>query len=232
STGDWDWVERTVAEIRRDDLPEELRVTLEIPDAVIKALRGDPDTDDRIRAIEPLLGATTDPGIEAEFRWAQAWVAVAGGLWKEAFDRGFYQAGVAPSTSNEVCYLIASRAALWSGDLRSAQNALGKIEATSSHGTWIACSCDTLAAGVAALEGRKEEAATLYVSAIEVWRALDTPFDLAMCGLDFAALVGVDNHQARVAALEARAIFAELGAKPFLERLEAALHSPSEVSAL
>jgi len=231
STGDWDWVERTAAEILRDDLPNELRVTLEIPHAVIRALRGDPRTDDRMRAIEPLVEASTDPGTEADLRWAQAWVALALGRWNEAFDRGFYQTGIAPSISNEVRYLIASRAALWSGDLRNAQNALAKIEATGSRGTWIACYCDTLAAGVAALERRKEEATMAYVRAIEVWRGLDTPFDLAMCELDFAMLVGVDNPEANAAAQEAREVFTELGAKPFLERLENVMHSPSEFEA-
>jgi hypothetical protein len=76
-------------------------------------------------------------------------------------------------------------------------------------------------AGMAALEGRAEQASQAYREAIEAWRALECPLDLALCELDFVLVLSPD-HGCASAAKEAREIFTELGAKPFLERLDQA----------
>jgi hypothetical protein len=79
----------------------------------------------------------------------------------------------------------------------------------------------TSEAGLAALEGRVEAATEAYREAIEAWRALDCTLDLALCELDLVLLLGSDHPDA-TAGKEARDIFTELGAKPFLERLNRA----------
>ena len=86
------------------------------------------------------------------------------------------------------------------------------------RGRWMAAARLTAEAGLAALEGRVEEAAEAYRGAIEAWRALDCTLDLALCELDLVLLLGPDHPDA-TAAKEARDIFTQLGAKPFLERL-------------
>lgn len=74
---------------------------------------------------------------------------------------------------------------------------------------------------MAALEERAEEAAETYRGAIQAWRALGCTLDLALCELDLVLLLGPDHPDA-TAAKEARDIFTQLGAKPFLERLDRA----------
>ena len=66
-----------------------------------------------------------------------------------------------------------------------------------------------------------EEAAEAYRGAIEAWRALKCTLDLALCELDLVLLFGPDHPDA-TGAKEARDIFTQLGAKPFLERLNRA----------
>jgi hypothetical protein len=80
----------------------------------------------------------------------------------------------------------------------------------------------TAEAGSAALEGRVDEAAGSYREAIDAWRALKCTLDLALCELDLVLLLG-SNCPETTAAKEAMDIFADLGAKPFLERLNRAL---------
>ena len=92
---------------------------------------------------------------------------------------------------------------------------------TGSPGEWMAAERLTVEAGVAALEGRVEEAAETYREAIEAWQALECTLDLALCELDLVLLLGpgVPNDSATK---EAREIFTHLGARPFLERLNRA----------
>ena len=82
----------------------------------------------------------------------------------------------------------------------------------------------TLEAGIAALEGRLDEAAERYGAALDAWRALDDTLSLALCELDLVTLLGA-AHPAAVAGKEAEDIFTQLGAVPFLERLAAARSS-------
>jgi len=86
------------------------------------------------------------------------------------------------------------------------------------RGRWMTAERLTMEAGLAALEGRVQEAAETYRRAVEAWRALDCTLDLALCELDRVLLLGPDHPDATMAK-EARDIFTELGAKPFLERL-------------
>ena len=78
------------------------------------------------------------------------------------------------------------------------------------------------------LDGRADEAASSYQDCAHAFKDLGCPFDLALLQLDFVTLAP-DHLEARAGADEAREIFERLGAKPFLERLEAALSSASEV---
>ena len=79
----------------------------------------------------------------------------------------------------------------------------------------------TAEAGVAALEERHDEAATAYAGALDAWRAINSPLDLALCALDRAILRGSDPA-AGGEDDEAREIFTRIGAAPFLARLDRA----------
>ena len=120
---------------------------------------------------------------------------------------------------------IQTRACLWLRDVEGAQEALTAMKAF--RGRRVAAARLTAEAGLAALEERAEEATETYREAIEARRALECTLDLALCELDLVLLLGPDHPEATVAK-EAKDIFTQLGAKPFLERLDRATGSEQQ----
>jgi hypothetical protein len=125
-----------------------------------------------------------------------------------------------PSGVNSPAALaVQMRAALWLGDATRARETLDGMGGF--RGRWMAAVRLTAEAGLITLEGRRDDAVTAYARALEAWRALDSPLDLALCALDRAVLRGpgpADSGEDD----EAREIFTRLGATPFLARLERA----------
>jgi hypothetical protein len=116
-------------------------------------------------------------------------------------------------------------AALWLGDAARARTALAAMQAF--RGRWMAATRLTGEAGIASLEGRYEAAAAAYARALEAWRELDSPLDLAMCGLDRASVRGAEVP-AGDEDDEAREIFTRIGAVPLLARLDRAVEAASK----
>ena len=88
---------------------------------------------------------------------------------------------------------------------------------------------DPMRAGLAALEGRREEASSGYREALDAWSSMDVPIDYAFTAIDAITLLPGDPL-AIEAADRARAILTELGDKPLLERLTMA-EQPASVEA-
>lgn len=110
---------------------------------------------------------------------------------------------------------IAGRAALW---LRDADAARRAIEAGQFiRGRWVHATLTTISAGLAALEGRHDDAGREYGTAVAEFRQLDCEFDACMATLDQVLLLGA---AATPLVEEARDCLGRLGAKPFLEVLE------------
>ena len=139
-----------------------------------------------------------------------------------AFAKGMFAAREGPSASYAfVSVTTAGRAALWLLDPQRVAPAVEHLAAAQVHGGWIDAVRMGLEAGRAVLEGRTKEGATLFTEATTALRDLEVPFDLALTQLDRITVLGADHLDSPAAAEEARAIFERLGAKPFLERLEA-----------
>ncbi len=120
---------------------------------------------------------------------------------------------------------IAARAALWLGqtdDLRELLAAMQRLRGRAS-----AAQRRTTEAGLAALEGHVDEAADIYVDAIEQWRNVDSVLDLALSELDLVLVLGADHPSATVAK-EARDIFVQIGAATMLDRLNQVTDATAE----
>ena len=118
------------------------------------------------------------------------------------------------------------RAALWSDDAPKVRELADRLDADpGSAGSTVAARISARA-GIAALDGRLDDAVAGYRDAIARFRAVNHEFDVACTSLDFVLVVGPENPAARAAAEEARAIFERVGARPYLEHLEAALARP------
>jgi ATP/maltotriose-dependent transcriptional regulator MalT len=194
--------------------------------SMFEGLRGD-IAPARARLLEleaRIADESTSPQDIAELRVVESWLELADGSCEEAHDRALRASRSDPGGWSEIQGLVhACRAALWLGDLHRARSAFDALERTRKHGAWLECARDTLRAGILALDGDVKQAIATYFGVAGRWRNLGVPFDLALAHLDMATLVGPEHAEALEAAEEAREILTRLGAKPFLERLDAAL---------
>jgi predicted ATPase len=92
-------------------------------------------------------------------------------------------------------------------------------------------------AGIAALEGNRDEAIALYRAAFAGFRSYGVKFELALTILDMATFLGSDDPSVKPLVDESRQILTDLGANPLLDRLAAletrpkALRAADQVSA-
>jgi class 3 adenylate cyclase/tetratricopeptide (TPR) repeat protein len=151
---------------------------------------------------------------------ALALVLYASGEFVEARDTAAEAVALDPLGINStVLIALEARACIWLHDvdgLRQALESAGRV-----RGRWIAAVRAEIEAALAALEGRVEDAASLYNVALDSWRSLNCNWDLALTELELVYLLGAE-HPSAVVGKEAGDLFAQLGALPFAARLEAA----------
>jgi hypothetical protein len=124
---------------------------------------------------------------------------------------------------NGFCVVPAVRAALWLGDPERARVAADRLDADPSPGRSWEANRVAARAGIAALEGHQADAIQGFLDALRRFPELGLEFEVARVALDFVLLLGPDVPEARSAGEGARAIFERVGAKPYLERLDAAM---------
>jgi tetratricopeptide (TPR) repeat protein len=127
-----------------------------------------------------------------------------------------------PSQAPEF-YYRAARPALWARDVAEARRLAGLMAGTGGYGPLVAARKATLAAGLAALDGRSAEAMNLYREALKGWRGTGAVWDEALTGIDMAELLDSNDPEVAEAVASTRVILERLRAKPYLERLEAAV---------
>jgi class 3 adenylate cyclase/tetratricopeptide (TPR) repeat protein len=219
--GAWSDTRAAIAELGQRELPLDQRAYLGCNEAVLAALTGDPEEAatcferhaDRMTATELVTGRAT-------YLMDRALASLGTDDIEAARQESAEAVSADPTGINSPRALaIQARACLWLRDAEGARTALAEMKAF--RGRRVAAARLTVEAGLAALEGRVEESADAYREAIEAWRALECTLDLALCELDLVLLLG-PAHPDATAAKEARDIFTQLGAKPFLERLNRA----------
>ncbi len=176
-----------------------------------------------LREIEQLLEGETDPQAMSHLPDARAIVALAQGepeIAEAAADR---MLELFPSSPDAFTWSIVARTALWARDAERAARALARHRASGSHGPAIEATRSTISAGLTALSGLRDEARMTYRTALRGWRDLGLPFDEALTAIDMATLLDPADLEVRAAAESAREVLTRLGARPFLERLDAAL---------
>jgi class 3 adenylate cyclase/tetratricopeptide (TPR) repeat protein len=193
--------------------------------ALLRVARGEP-SDATLASLETLALQTTDAFGPAAVHVLRGDRALLAGEHVEAC-RELLAAAVEPNLG-EVFLVRAMRAALWGRDIVTAREIADRLDAHPSSLTSITAARIAARAGIATLEGRLDEAVAGYRDALERYRAAGEDFELACAGLDFVLLVGGDHPATRGAATEARTIFERAGARPYLERLEAATATPTQ----
>jgi class 3 adenylate cyclase/tetratricopeptide (TPR) repeat protein len=176
--------------------------------------------DSIIGRIDTLMAEVSDPFATAAHQILLADQALVGGDYALA-DR---EATAHPGSAYASLLIpIAVRAALWGRDIERAREVADLLDADPASGQGIAAVRIAARAGIAALEGHRDEAVAGYRHALARLRDLGDAFEFARTGLDFVLLVGPEEPAARAAGEEARVIFERVGARPYLDRLAAAM---------
>jgi hypothetical protein len=166
--------------------------------------------------------ADASPGFEDVLLERRAAIAFAAGRLTESRELWRRYASVSPLNA-PVALAKAGRAALWAGDGAGIRADLEALVGTGARGRWPKASRLTLEAGLAALAGQQAEARTRYRDAQRAWREIGFAWDEALTCLDLVIALGPADPDAPASAEQARQVFRDLGARPFLERLEAGL---------
>ena len=175
----------------------------------------------------------TDPQYESYGHWAEAWGHLAAGRYAEV--------GSAVETAVRVtnyfrplAWPIAAHAAIWAGDHRGARAVLEAFDGAALRGAAVELDQATTRAAVAGLEGRTNDALVGFRDAIKGFNSHGLAFDAALATIDLVSVLGeAELATPEVAGFvdDARATLTRIGARPFLDRLDAALKrepAPSE----
>jgi class 3 adenylate cyclase/tetratricopeptide (TPR) repeat protein len=215
--GWWAEAESALQQLRERNVAHPNLASLE---PMLAALRG--DTTGAIHRLDEIaadLEGAESVQTRTTYLGIRAMVDLADGDAPAAFEHAMAAVTADPSGINSSMALsVAGRAALWLGDQVKAREALAAMEVF--RGRWMRAVMATVEAGLAALDGTPEESLSGYRRAIEAWRVLETPLDLALCGVDMGTLLGMDHPEVADAVEESKAILERLEAKPFLDRLE------------
>jgi tetratricopeptide (TPR) repeat protein len=217
--GDWTLALAVLDDALAEEIDPVNRAELLYAANVFHALLGDP-TDEGVAEIERLIGGATDPQMMATLDNSRGWVAFGEGRFREARER-WRRVIELISSPEDLSY--PARAALWDHDVDAARSDLAAFDTSGVHGPALEADRSTIRAGIAALEGRTADALALYREALRAWRDLGIAWDEALCGVDMALLLDAAEPEVRAAAESARETLTRLGAKPILERLEAAM---------
>ena len=117
------------------------------------------------------------------------------------------------------CFQV-GRAALLARDLNLAEEARARMATQNIAGGALDSDMAVLNAGIAAVRGDAEAAATGYRVALAGYREFGLRFDFALTVVDMAALLGPDHPSVRSSVAEARETLVALGAVPILARLD------------
>ena len=224
-SGDWDSALAEMAAVLAEDIDRSSRVWLLGNSLSVRSSRGE-DVTAALAELEALI----EPGDSFDFRMplldSQANSALATGDLGLARDAWRELAAGDPAQAPASLYQ-AARPALWLRDPDAVRVDLAALDATGVHGRIIEIRRATIRAGLAALEGRINEAQIGYRECVRDWRDAGVVWDEALTGLDMAVLLGPKDALPEIVQ-STREILERLGAQPFIKRLDEALSRTSD----
>jgi class 3 adenylate cyclase/tetratricopeptide (TPR) repeat protein len=224
--GEWGWAETALSDALIDYVDPSERAEIIGFATWFAAMRGDP-TEALVAEHGRLLEGVTDTYRLQVRLWFNAAVAWVEGRLREARS-DWIRVIDAFEAPNALWY--PARAALWEGDLEGARTILVDFDARGARTPPLDAQRRAIRAGIAALDGRPADSLPLYREALEAVRELGLRCIEAIVTIDMATLLDPTDPFVAEAAQRGRAILAELGAKPFLARLDAALAAGSRVA--
>jgi len=194
----------------------------------IRIHRGLPVTE-LLSRLDEIAAEVSDPTVTAEALSHQASLALVAGDYAGAARLDL----AAADQGSQVTFIYLSfaiRVLLLAGDLEGARATVVR-HTKESQGNRIDEALGVGAqAGIAALEGRIDDAVAGYRAALERLDAIHMGWLTALLGFEFVSVVG-DHPASREAAARSRETFERVGAQPWLDKLDAVLASLSRAPA-
>ncbi|HYM82772.1 MAG TPA: adenylate/guanylate cyclase domain-containing protein [Candidatus Dormibacteraeota bacterium] len=219
-TGDWDEALAELELLLAEEVEPADRIILVQASTYFRACRG-LDTVAALRELHE-SAATEDVVLETSVALASGMVAFAEGRLGEAHAEWRRVAGLSVANLTD-SVARAGRAALWVGDDAGLEADLATLDASGVHGPAVEADRATMRAGLLALQARSRDALVAYRAVLRAWSDLGCEWDEALAGLDMALLLDPTDPDVRAATERSRGILVRLGARPFVERLDAAL---------
>ena len=204
AAGEWDWMLRMADEVmgrETDDVFGQTGLFLVYPIVFARGTAGSRE----MAATSAAMLDETDANVIANILDAQAELDLIEGRFAEAYDKERRGADMDPF-SRVPCLWTALEAASWMRDVDRAQETLILLRDAGAHGRFIDACIAGLAAGLAALEGRRGDALTEFRDALGAMRALDVTFIVARFAMIAAVTLGPDDPAGAAYADEAREI--------------------------
>jgi class 3 adenylate cyclase/tetratricopeptide (TPR) repeat protein len=224
-TGDWDGVLEAGTEGLEENPEAADRMSCLGQTIQVRAARGEPFGEE----LESLMTAgaeVTDPQILWLTVEVPAFAAIAAGRLAEAgaslranVDRYDFTA--------PYWWYLAGWTALRLGDVTTAKADLAALDATGVHRPLDEARRTVIRAGLAGLAGDVPESIRLFQTALAELRSVGVPFDESLAGILMASVLDPRLPEVREATDRAREILVRLGARAFLEQLDAALERGS-----
>ena len=218
--GEWEFAIRAVT-AARDESPDDIGIGGFGMGVTLAAWRGE-DVAAEIERRAAWAEEFGEKGASWVVRGLRAEVAFGAGNYLDACDQWMAVAPEDPMNAAQTCF-CAGLAALMGADPDRAAAALVAHERIGPRGRILALDRRLLRAGLAALDGRRVEALHEAQVVIAEYERLGLPWRRALGSLMLVSTIGPGDPEVRALAGPAREILVRLGARPFLERLDAAM---------
>jgi tetratricopeptide (TPR) repeat protein len=217
---DWDAGLAVLDEARQRSLSNADRARLLWIREVIMTWRGE-DTSGRDAELLATIEGVSDSDFQAWSFMLPAIRAMLAGRHEEAID-GFRRAIPLAVQQISDARIGLVRAAHWAGDLEAARESSREADAESYEGLYIDAERALARAGVAALEGRRDDAVAGFRESVELSRRHGSLFDMAMTQLSALILLPDEPAWSDWVA-EVRERFETVKSPPLLARLDEAV---------
>jgi hypothetical protein len=213
--GEWTWAASVLADLLERDLDAADRALGAAVLVTFDAVRGEPH-DEALQLVRAM--DTTESAVRILVHVADAYDAMSAGRYAEAL-RDFSIEDWSGAAFDNVSWGV--HLASWTRDRETLSAVQASPRARGRHGPIADAMNLTIDAAMAALAGSTADALSLYGRALSAWRTSEMRLQEALTGIDMATLLDPALPDVQAAVARSRAILTELGAKPFLERLEA-----------
>ena len=218
---EWEQALTLVEPVIQMDLAPGERVVATSTFVTVTAYRGG-DVREQLATFEPLYAQMdamearkTRLDVDGQVAFATGRLADAIRIWREEVE---VDGGEAKWSLPNIAHC-----ALWLGDLEGARAVLRDLDAAGLHASLTELQRRSIRAGIAAMEGDTDGALALYRQVLHGLEDLGVAWEAALVAIDMASVLDPARPEVQAAAAAAREGLVRVGARPFVERLDAAM---------